>query len=61
MGSRFREWLTENDFYGHHVTVNFHGSDTYKTKIGGVVSISTYILMILNFAMLLTAFIDGSR
>jgi hypothetical protein len=61
MGNRFRDWLADQDFYGHPIGVNFYGSDTNKTKMGGATSICTYLIMVLNFAILAMAFIDGSR
>ena len=41
--------------------VNYAGSDTFKTKLGALVSFLTYVLILLNLAGLLMAFFDGSK
>ena len=61
MGFKISELLTSTDIYGQPITVNFEGSDVYKTKLGGLVSIATYILMLVNLIGLLTDFFNDSR
>ena len=58
---RFGDFLVEKDIYGQPVTVNYMGSDTFKTKLGAFVTLLTYALMLFNFTNLMRAFFDGSR
>lgn len=37
------------------------GSDAFKTKMGALVTLLTYALMLFNFTNLMRAFFDGSR
>ena len=53
--------LTQLDMYGQPVTVLYDGSDVFKTKLGALVSIATYALMIFNLAQLSISFLNGSK
>ena len=61
MTSRLSGWLVDKDIYGHPVTVNYQGSDTFKTKLGALVSLCTFTLILFNLVNTLVAFDDGSR
>ena len=61
MTSNFSEFLVERDMFGHDVSINYSGSDVFKTKVGACVSLLTYMLMIFNLVSLSGAFMDGSR
>ena len=42
--------LRDIDIYGHSVNVNYKGRDTYKTSIGGILTIATFIFtLIMSF------------
>ena len=58
---RFCDFLVEKDIYGQPITVNYMGSDAFKTKLGAFVTLLTYALMLFNFTNLMRAFFDGSR
>ena len=58
---RFGDFLVEKDIYGQPITVNYMGSDAFKTKLGAFVTLLTYALMLFNFTNLMRAFFDGSR
>ena len=57
----FGKFLVEQDMFGQPVTVNFKGSDVYKTKLGAFLSLATYSLIIFNLVSLIQSFFDGSR
>ena len=59
--SKVGEFLTGLDMYGHPIGVHYKGSDTYQTQIGSLLTIVTYVVMIINLVTLLTAFNDGSE
>ena len=37
--------LVDQDIYGHQVGVHYKGSDTYKTKLGALFTVATYVLI----------------
>ena len=41
--------------------MNYDGSDYYKTRLGGIVSIATYVFMVVNLVGLITDFFNHSR
>ena len=49
------------DMYGHTIGVTYRGGDKYKTRCGALVTIATYVLIIINTLSLLVAFNDGSN
>ena len=53
--------LTKFDIYGHPITVNLAGSGVYKTKLGALATLLTYILVVINLMQLVTQFIDKSN
>ena len=44
------------DMYGHTIGVHYRGRDAYKTKLGALVTLATYVLMTVNMISLFTAF-----
>ena len=61
MASRFASWIVDKDIYGQPVGVNYEGSDTYKTKLGALITFLTYGLILVNLVGLMLAFNDGSK
>ena len=61
MGFSFWTFLMERDMYGQAVGVHYRGSDVFQTKLGALVTIASYALILTNFVTLLQAFFDGSR
>ena len=57
---KFGALLKRLDIYGHKISVNYRGKDAFKTKLGGLVSLATYVLIIINTVQLITKFIDRS-
>ena len=37
------------DIYGHPLNLNLDGSEVYRTKLGAMVTLLTYVLIIFNF------------
>ena len=48
------------DIYGHKISVNYRGGDAFQTKLGGLVSLATFVLIIINSVNLVTQFVDRS-
>ena len=53
--------LVDFDIYGHPIGVHFKGSDMFKTKLGALLTLMTYILIIFNLTTLIISFFDNSR
>ena len=49
------------DMYGHAIGVTYRGRDSYKTCLGALVTLATFILMTINAVSLFIAFQDGSK
>ena len=41
------ELLMSLDIFGHKVGVHYKGEDAYKTKFGGLLTLTTYVLVII--------------
>ena len=52
--------LLRLDIYGHKVGVHYRGEDAYKTKFGGLLSLATYVLVMIQTLNLVTDFVDHS-
>ena len=48
--------LTALDIYGSPIGVNHAGSSAYKTRLGSLMTLLTYALMLVNFINLATQF-----
>ena len=46
--------LSALDIYGHPIGVNHAGSSVYKTRLGSLMTVLTYALMLVNFVNLAT-------
>ena len=49
------------DIFGHPISVNYRGEDTFKTRLGAFFTIVVYTLMIFNLVQLSIAYVDGSK
>ena len=47
--------------FGQPITVNYRGSDVFRTKLGAILSFLTYALMLFNLINLVQSFFDGSK
>ena len=45
--------LIRQDLYGHSIGVHYKGSGSYQTRLGGVCTIATYVLIFINFLNLI--------
>ena len=52
--------LTMFDIYGHPIGVNLNGSEAYKTKLGTLMTLATYVLIIVNTVNIWTEFVTRS-
>lgn len=48
MARKFGKYLKEVDIFGQPISVLYQGSDVYKTRLGGFVTILTYVLVLIN-------------
>ena len=46
--------LTALDIYGHPIGVHYQGDSVFKTRLGSLVTLMTYSLMLINFIGLVT-------
>ena len=58
---RLQEMFLDLDMYGHMIGVHYRGRGAYKTRLGALVTLATYTLMIVNMVTLVQAFMDGSK
>ena len=49
------------DMFGHPISVNYKGSDSYPTFVGTFVSIVIMVLMAINFLTLTSEFMTGRK
>ena len=47
---RFTEWFKSLDMFGEQISLNYKGKSSYNTKLGAVVSLVSY-LMLLTYAI----------
>ena len=52
--------LERLDIFGHKVGVHYKGEDAYKTKFGGLLSLATYVLVVIQTLNLFSAYVDHS-
>ena len=57
----FEQMLINQDMYGYAISVTYKGKGSYKTRLGTLLTLTTYVLMIINSVNLMTAFSDGSK
>ena len=60
-GSKFVEFFVGLDTFGRPLSVNYKGSDTYKTKLGALCTVISYVLMSVNLFNLITTFVSNSN
>ena len=46
------------DIYGHKVGVHYQGEGAYKTKFGGLLTLATYVLVLIQISNLVAGFLD---
>ena len=61
MTSKFAKFFVARDIFGQAITVNYKGSDAYRTKMGALCTILTYVLILINGISLVEGFLNGSK
>ena len=59
--SKIATWFESWDIFGHPIGVNYHGKDTYQTKLGAFCTFVYYALSLFNLSMLIIAFKGSTR
>ena len=52
--------LTVLDMYGHPITIKHQGQSVYRTKLGSLVTLLTYVLIVINSVDLYSDFTSMS-
>ena len=60
-GNKIKDFIVDQDIYGHAIGVQYRGSTEYKTLLGSFCTLGAYALMIMQLVFLVTVFIDGSN
>ena len=53
--------IINQDIFGHAIGVHYRGDDTFKTRLGALCTIATYVLITVQLVTLIIAFNDGSN
>ena len=61
MSNRIVQFFDELDIFGHPIGVNFKGKAMYRTRLGSLCTLVTYVFMIGNVLALTQNFFDNSR
>ena len=59
--NKIKEFFVDQDIFGHAITVHYRGRDSFKTCLGSLCTLATYVLMAVNLMTLWVAFLDGTR
>ena len=51
-------FLTALDIYGHPIGLHYKGDSTYKTRLGSLVTLLTYALLLVNLIGLIKKFVN---
>ena len=54
----FLKFLLARDSLGHDISINYQGSDKYNTYLGSIISISIYMLVLVQLATKMVALIN---
>ena len=54
MSRKIGELFEDSDIFGLPVNLNYRGRDTFKTKLGAMCSLLTYVLISINLVNLAT-------
>ena len=59
--SSLAKFLVKRDIFGQPIAVLYKGSDNYRTKLGAIYTILSAVLILINAAVLIQGFFNGSR
>ena len=57
---RFWEFLTSQDLFGEPIGLSYHGKGIYQTRVGALLSLATWAIMLAVLATRITEFLDKS-
>ena len=61
MSQRFVDFLVDFDIFGQPIGVNYKGKDVFKTKIGALVTLMAYTVILFNLVTLSQDFMNNSK
>ena len=53
--------LENRDVYGRNITLNYLKHESFKTKIGGLITLFSYALILVNLVAISIEFLNSSR
>ena len=56
----FGKFLEKFDIYGYPIGLQYRGNETYRTALGGVLTLITFTLICINTVDLATQYLDNS-
>ena len=59
--SSLAKFLVKRDIFGQPIAVLYKGSDNYRTKLGGICTILSAVLILINTVILIQGFFNGNR
>ena len=59
MTDKASKFLRGQDIYGHKIGVHYDGESEYKTRFGGLVTLATYVFVMINtFNLVMVDFVN---
>jgi len=58
---KMSKWLKSLDSFGKPIGVNYQGSDTYQTTLGGLCSLGTFFFLLIYATVMTVAMIKKSN
>ena len=58
---KFSDFLLSIDIFGHPVTVNYKGEDSFKTWLGAFCTVALFVLSIVNLTSVIPAYNSNSK
>ena len=59
--SSLTKYLLKLDRFGHRMEMHYQGSATYQTLFGSLVTVLTYVLILINLVTIFSAFINNDN
>ena len=53
--------LEDRDFYGRGISLNYMNRESFKTKVGGLISLLSYALIIANLVAIVGSFVNRDK
>ena len=58
--SKLFSMIVDQDIFGQPIGVHYRGSDAFKTFLGALCTVASYVLILIYLVSLIEAFKDGS-